>query len=85
MIALQSAARYVRMQRQPQRTELRCNNKGLIAVFHERMLDVLHQVPPTGSTQDTAELDMECITQFTVQPVKDVTDEFEPSGRRTTS
>ena len=49
------------------------------------MLDVLHQLPPPGTTQDTAELDMECITQFTVQLVKDVTDEFNPSGRRSTS
>ena len=49
------------------------------------MLDVLHQLPPPGSTQKDAELDMECLTQFTVQLVKEVTDEFKPSGRRSTS
>ena len=35
--------------------------------------------------QDDAELDMECLSQYTVQLVKEVTDEFEPSGRRSTS
>ena len=73
------------MERPPPRTELKRNDKRVIAVFQERMLDVLHQLPPPGSTQKDAELDMECLTQFTVQLVKEVTDEFKPSGRRSTS
>ena len=79
------AARHVRMHRPPPRTELKRSGKCLIAVFQERILDVLHQLPPPGSTQDAAELDMECLTQFTVQLGKEVTDEFKPSGRRSTS
>ena len=73
------------MQRPPPRTELKRSDKRLIAVFQERMLDVQHQLLPPRSTQDYAELDMECLTQFTVQLVKEVSDEFKPSGRRSTS
>ena len=66
------------MQRPPPRTELKRSDKRIIVVFQERMLDALHQLPPPGSTQDDAELDMECLTQYTVQLVKDVSDEFKP-------
>ena len=85
LTALPLDARHVRMQRQPPRTELKRSDKRLIAIFQERMLDVLHQLPPPGSTQDDAELDMESLTRFIVQLVKVVTDEFKPSGRRSTS
>ena len=79
------AARHVRMERPPPLTELKRNDKHVIAVFQERMLDDLYQLPPPGSTQKDAELDMACLAQFTVQLIKEVTDEFKPSGRRSTS
>ena len=59
---LPMAARQVRMEEPPPRTEIRRSDKRHITVFKERMLDVLHQLPPLGSTQDAAELDMECLT-----------------------
>ena len=85
LTARRLSARHVRMQRPPPRTEVNRSDKRLIPVFQERMLDMLHQLPPPGATQDTAELDMECLTQFTVQLVKEVTDKYKPSGRRSTS
>ena len=79
------AARHVRMERPQPRTELKRNDRRVITVFQERMLEVLHQLLPPESNQKDAELDMECLTQFRVQLVKEVTDESKPSGRRSTT
>ena len=66
-------------------TEINLSDMCLRAVFQKLMLDVPHQLPPPGSTQNNAELDMEWLTQFTVQLVKQITDKFQPSSRRSTS
>ena len=79
------AVRHVRIERPPSQTELKRNVKRVIEVFQDRMLDVLHQFPPPGSTKKVAELAMECLTQFTVQLVKEFTDEFKPWGCHYTS
>ena len=80
-----AAAQHTRMARPPPCPRLPRTESRVIAVFQERMLETLYQLPLPANSMESAEADIECMTQYTVQLAKEVVREFKPCSRRTSA